>query len=65
MFLAEEKPTELTDKRLEQAAAIAARIVRAYGDDYWPVFERIEQELEARLSRSKRLARYAKEKQDR
>ena len=48
--------TEVAD--LEHAAMIAAEIVRQLGETYWPIFARLEKELDARDSRAKRLARF-------
>lgn len=45
----------VSDDRLENAIRIAARVVDLYGEKYWPVFERLEAELEARQSRKARL----------
>ena len=45
--------------RLYKAAAIAAELVTRFGDDYWPVFERIDRELEARRSRKLRLEKFS------
>ena len=46
--------------RLYQAATIAAELVTRFGEDYWPVFERIDRELEARRSRKLRLEKFSK-----
>lgn len=51
-------PGPAREEDLEQAAMIAAEIVRQLGETYWPIFARLERELEARESRAKRLARF-------
>ena len=35
-----------------------ARLIDAYGDAYWPIFERLEQELERVQSRTSRISKY-------
>lgn len=52
------KKAALNLDRLYKAAAIAAELVTRFGDDYWPVFERIDRELEARRSRKSRLEKF-------
>ncbi len=48
----------ITDRQLENALRSAARVIDRYGDAYWPLFERLEQELAARRSRTARLDAY-------
>lgn len=52
------QPTSIDLDRLHQAATIAAEIVSKFGDDYWPIFERIELELQSRQDRQSRLSRF-------
>tara|TARA_Y100000815_G_scaffold155855_1_gene141575 strand:- start:334 stop:570 length:237 start_codon:yes stop_codon:yes gene_type:complete len=47
------KPVTTSD--IEEALDIAARVVDQFGYKYWPIFERLEAELESRASREKRL----------
>ena len=47
----------VSDKEIEAALHSVAQLVNVYGDKYWPIFERLEQELDKRSSQSKRLAR--------
>jgi len=47
--------TQVTDQELEQALATTARVIERYGDAYWPLFDRLERELEARRTRRARL----------
>ena len=35
-----------------------ARLIDAYGDAYWPIFERLELELEKVQSRTSRISKY-------
>ena len=35
-----------------------ARLIDAYGDAYWPIFERLEKELERVQSRTSRISKY-------
>jgi len=52
------KHRSVTDEDLVAALGIAARIIDRYGDVYWPIFERLEKEREARRSRGNRLGAY-------
>ncbi len=40
---------------LEAATRVAADIVRKYGEEYWPIFDRLERELKEVCSREERL----------
>lgn len=40
------------------ALRTVARIIERYGDIYWPIFERLENELQMRRSRAARLNKY-------
>lgn len=46
---------KVSEKELEAALHSVAQLVSSYGEKYWPIFERLEKELEDRRSRSKRL----------
>lgn len=46
---------DVSEQEIEDALASAARIIDRYGDAYWPIFERLERELENRRSRAARL----------
>ena len=46
----------ITDKDIEKGLRILARIIGLYGDRYWPLFDRLEQELSERRSRAERLS---------
>lgn len=50
--------SKTTDRDIEVALRTVARIIERYGDAYWPIFERLENELYARRSRAARLASY-------
>lgn len=51
----------VSDQDLEDALSIAAKMIDLYGYKYWPIFERLEAELDARTERIKRVqARLAK-----
>ncbi|MFC3052381.1 hypothetical protein [Kordiimonas pumila] len=45
----------VTDKEIEEALNYVAQLISWYGDAYWPVFDRLEKELEERRSRAMRL----------
>ena len=42
---------------IEEALDIAARVIDRFGYKYWPIFERLEAELERRASREMKLRR--------
>lgn len=44
--------------RLENATRYAAKIVMDLGDDYWPLFERLERELKELKGRKARLQEF-------
>lgn len=49
------RPEPATNGDIEDALDIAARVIDRFGYKYWPIFERLEQELEQRTSREIRL----------
>lgn len=51
-------PQAEIDSRISVAISSVARLIDYYGDDYWPLLERLENELKMRQSRSSRLSRY-------
>ena len=46
----------VSDKEIEAALHSVAQLVSTYGDKYWPIFERLEEELKNRRSKSMSLA---------
>ena len=46
----------ISDEDLEDLLTSVARIIDRYGDVYWPIFERLEGELQQRQSRRDRVA---------
>lgn len=46
---------KISERELEVALLSVAQLVNSYGDKYWPIFERLENELDYRRSKSKRL----------
>lgn len=46
---------DVSDSDLLKAIRSAARVVDRYGERYWPLFERLEAELDARQSRAARI----------
>ena len=42
---------EITDKDIEEGLSILAWLIDRYGDVAWPLFERLEKELESRRKR--------------
>ena len=49
------KSRVISDQELENSLELIATLVEWYGEDYWPIFERLESELEQRQSRIARL----------
>ena len=45
----------VSDQELEGLLDSVARVIDRYGEVYWPMFERLEAELENRASKSKRI----------
>jgi len=45
----------ISEEEIEDGLNVVARLIDRYGDVYWPVFERLERELEQRKSRSARV----------
>ena len=52
----------VSDKEIEAALHSVAQLVKVYGDKYWPIFVRLEKELDKRRSKSKRLAQALQER---
>jgi len=46
---------DIPTHEIEHAAAIAAMVVKDFGEIYWPIFERLEREIEQRQSRQNKL----------
>jgi len=51
---------KITNEEIEDGLNVVARLIERYGDVYWPVFERLELELQKRRSRAARLSRQLK-----
>ena len=51
----------VSDKEIEAALHSVAQLVNVYGEKYWPIFERLEEELDTRRSKSKRLTQALKQ----
>ena len=50
----------VSDRELEEALSIAAKIIDLYGYCYWPIFERLETELDTRRNRRQRILSHLK-----
>ncbi len=48
-----------TDQEIENALRSMSQIIAHHGEAYWPIFDRLENELKIRRSRAARLARYS------
>lgn len=51
-----DKGQQVTEQEIESSLSSLARLIDRYGDAYWPVFERLERELNARKERRQRLS---------
>ena len=51
---------QVSDNEIEAALHSVAQLVNVYGDKYWPIFERLEKELDKRRTKSKRLTKALK-----
>ena len=47
-----------TIEELEEALGIIAQAIELYGEAYWPLFDRLETELQTRLQREQRLRQH-------
>jgi hypothetical protein len=47
---------------LEEALDVVAEVIELYGDAYWPIFDRLEEELETRQGRKERLRQRRKDR---
>lgn len=55
------KADQVTEQDIEDGLDFVAGLIDRHGDAYWPIFERLERELEQRRSKAARLsARLAK-----
>ena len=48
----------VTDARLKRGLADAVELIEKYGDQYWPIFDRLEQELKLRDTKLQRLKKF-------
>lgn len=46
----------ITDQEIEDGLELLAELIDRYGDVYWPLFDRLERELEERRSKAARLS---------
>lgn len=52
--------SHISEQDIESALKSVAQLIDAHGEKYWPVFERLENELVERKSRSQRLSKILK-----
>ena len=50
--------TEFSDHEIEDAIRTVASLIDRFGDAYWPILERLEDELEHRRARQTKLRNY-------
>ncbi|WP_339797961.1 hypothetical protein [uncultured Hyphomonas sp.] len=53
-----------SEEDIERAMGTVAWIIDLYGDAYWPIFERLEDELRTRQTRHAKLRKYAQSKRN-
>lgn len=46
----------ISDREIEDGLELLAELIDRYGDVYWPLFDRLERELEQRRSKAARLS---------
>ncbi len=46
----------ISDQEIEDGLELLAELIDRYGDVYWPLFDRLERELEERRSKAARLS---------
>jgi hypothetical protein len=46
------------DEDIEKAMSFVAWVINLYGESYWPIFERLEEELRSRKARQLKLQTY-------
>lgn len=49
------KSRVISDQEIEDGLELIAELIDRYGDVYWPLFDRLERELEERRSKAARL----------
>lgn len=49
---------QVTEQEIEIGLVSLARLIDRYGDAYWPLFERLERELNMRKERRARLSKH-------
>jgi len=52
------RASDYTDEDIERAMATVARVIELYGEAYWPILDRLENELEIRRAKTARLSRH-------
>ena len=50
--------TQFSDHEIENAIRTVASLIDRFGDAYWPILERLEDELEHRRARQAKLRNY-------
>ena len=48
----------LTEEDIENALRVVALVIDRHGDDYWPIFDRLEKELSLKRKRYRSLEKY-------
>jgi len=58
--MATELKDRVTENDLCNGLEIVADLIEKYGDDFWPIFDRVEKELDTHRSLSGRLKKHLK-----
>lgn len=49
---------DISEQRLVSVLTTLTGLIKAYGDDYWPIFDRLERELNSVRERKTKLEKY-------
>lgn len=62
--MGQESSSAVTDARLRRALRTVANAIECHGEVYWPIFETLKAELDARKARRAQLAEFRKPAND-
>jgi len=64
MAMGQDSSSSITEARLRRALRTVASAIDCHGDVYWPIFETLKSELDARKARQAQLAEFKKPAQN-
>lgn len=62
--MGQKSPRPITEARLRRALRTVAKAIECHGEVYWPIFETLKAELDARKARRAQLAEYSESAND-